>query len=89
MGRISIDVSDEEHKRLKALAALKGVSLKDFLLGSALQTTTDSEEEALGELESILLARIQRAEQGGVSTETVDGIFESVRLKKGIAPSNG
>jgi uncharacterized protein (DUF1778 family) len=32
VSRISIDVSDEEHRKLKAMAALKGQSLKDFLL---------------------------------------------------------
>ena len=33
MSRISIDVTDSEHKKLKALAALKGRSIKDYVLG--------------------------------------------------------
>ena len=32
MSRISIDVSTEEHRKLKAFAALQGKSMKDYLL---------------------------------------------------------
>jgi len=32
MSRISIDVTDDEHKRLKAMAALRGKSIKDYVL---------------------------------------------------------
>lgn len=32
MGRISIDVTDDEHKKLKAMAALRGKSIKDYVL---------------------------------------------------------
>lgn len=33
MSRISIDVTPEEHRKLKAIAALKGKTMKDYLLG--------------------------------------------------------
>ncbi len=36
MSRISIDVSDQGHRKLKALAALRGQSIKDFVLERAL-----------------------------------------------------
>lgn len=36
MGRISIDVTDQEHRQLKALAALRGQSVKDFVLAQTL-----------------------------------------------------
>ena len=32
MSRISIDVTDAEHRKLKTLAALQGQSAKDFVL---------------------------------------------------------
>jgi hypothetical protein len=32
MSRISIDVTDGEHKKLKAMAALRGKSIKDYVL---------------------------------------------------------
>jgi uncharacterized protein (DUF1778 family) len=80
MSRISIDVSDEEHRKLKAMAALKGQSLKDFLLQRALgETTQNDEDSALVELVSFLDARVQRAEKEGVSLRTVDEIFRQAR----------
>lgn len=55
MPRLSIDIPAETHKRLKAMAALEGVSLKDYVLSRALSddpmTQTGSGEltEALQE----------------------------------------
>ena len=69
MSRISIDVSEEEHKRLKALAALKGVTLKEYMLQSALEHPGQDEEEALAELEGLLQARIKRAKESGPSSK--------------------
>jgi len=76
MSRISIDVTEEEHKRLKALAALKGISLKDYLLKSALDSRDEDEEKALAELEAFLDDRIRRANAGKISRRTVGDIFK-------------
>ena len=89
MSRISIDVTEEEHKRLKALAALQGVTLKEYLLKSALGAREEEEEKALAGLEAFLQARIRRAEKVGVSTRSVDEIFDSVCTDKGISQQNG
>ena len=32
MPRLSIDITPEEHQKLKAIAALKGESIKDYVL---------------------------------------------------------
>ena len=32
MPRLSIDITSEEHQKLKAIAALKGQSIKDYVL---------------------------------------------------------
>lgn len=74
MSRISIDVSAEDHKRLKALAALQGVSLKDYLLRSALPSDGDKEE--LAELEVFLDERMRQAKAGMISKRTVGEIFQ-------------
>ena len=79
MSRISIDVTVEEHKRLKAMAALQGQSIKEFVLSRTLTDYEDSDEaEALKELEAMLSARMERAETMGASTRTVDDIFQGV-----------
>ena len=78
ISRISIDVTPDEHKKLKALAALQGQSIKDFVLDRTLRETHEDEESAVAELVAILDARIERAKKEGVSHRTVDDIFTEV-----------
>jgi uncharacterized protein (DUF1778 family) len=45
MARINVDLDDELHRKVKATAALKGVTLKDFVLSTlqgAVQDTSPS-----------------------------------------------
>jgi Antitoxin ParD len=58
MSRISIDVSPEEHRKLKAIAALRGKSMKDYLLEGKMVLGPANHEKALVELEALLDARI-------------------------------
>ena len=82
MSRISIDVTPEEHRKLKALAALQGRSLKDFVIERTLGANADkSQESALKELESLLDERIQSAQAGAISRRKVSSIL----LKKNNA----
>jgi len=76
MSRISIDVTERQHKRLKALAALKGVSLKDYLIENALDSHGKDEETALAELEGFLDDRLRKARAGKVSRRKVSEIFK-------------
>jgi Antitoxin ParD len=77
MSRLSIDVTAEQHQRLKALAALKGLSIKQFVLASTLGA--EGVDTALTELEALLEHRAQRAKSEGTATRTVDEIFERAR----------
>jgi len=77
MRRISIDVTDAEHAKLKALAALKGQSIKDFVLS---RTIGDAElAPHLAELEALLDERIDRARAEGTSDRSVKDVFERAR----------
>lgn len=78
MSRISIDVTREEHQRLKALAAIQGKSIKEYVLERTLAAEQSDEQTALIELETILDQRIRRAESGDISNQTVQEIFEEV-----------
>jgi hypothetical protein len=81
MNRISIEISPEEHKRLKALAALEGQSIEEFVLCRTLAAARGSDEEqAVLALEAILEERIRKAEAGEVSDQTVSEVFEEVYL---------
>lgn len=71
MSRISIDVTQEEHQKLKAVAALKGMSIKDYVLERTLGENGD--DGALKELESLLDKRIA----GKPGKRTVRQIFDA------------
>jgi hypothetical protein len=77
MNGISIDVTPEEHQKLKALAALQGKSIKEYVIERTLGGDGDeTQEAALEELESILDERIRNAQSGSTSRRTVGGIFK-------------
>jgi hypothetical protein len=78
--RLSIEVTPEQHQRLKAAAALQGKSIKDYVLE---RTLPDFEEQAaLQELETFLKPRIEAAENGKFSTKSVDEIFDEVEQEE-------
>lgn len=81
MSRISIDVTAKEHQKIKAMAALQGKSIKEFVLGSTLGAV--GVDAALAELEAILDERIERAKSEGPSGATVEEIFERARVTLG------
>jgi len=74
--RISIDVTPGQHKRLKALAALSGKSIKDYVLGRTLLQS--GEDAALSELEGLLAPRIQSARAGQLLEDSVEAVFDEV-----------
>jgi hypothetical protein len=84
MRRLSIEMTPEQHHRLKAIAALRGKSIKDYVLERVLPPPLPeirgiSEHEALRQLEAFLEPRIAAAERGEVSTKSVEQIFDEVR----------
>ena len=62
MPRLSIDISAHEHQQLKAMAALKGQSIKDYVLSRALVDMPDpatmTDEKALAALKALLAPRL-------------------------------
>ena len=82
MRRLSIEVTPEQHQRLKAIAALSGKTIKDYVLERALPPLPEidalSEEEALHTLETFLKPRLDAAERGEVVAKSVEQIFEEV-----------
>jgi len=71
--RLSIEVSTEQHQRLKAVAALSGQTIKDYVLERVLpDLSSEKEDQALRQLEAFLEPRLQ--EKG--MHKTVKQIFE-------------
>jgi hypothetical protein len=80
MSRLSIEITPEQHQCLKAVAALSGKSIKDYVLDRLLPTFSD-DAKALHELEQFLQPRIAAAKRGSVSKKSVKQIFDEVRKK--------
>lgn len=86
MSRLSIEITPEQHSRLKACAALRGQSIKDYVLERALPPLpvdeTLTEEEALRQLEAFLKPRIESAKRGEFVHKSVEQIFEEVHSEQ-------
>jgi uncharacterized protein (DUF1778 family) len=80
--RLSIEVTPEQHARLKAVAALHGQSIKDYVLERVLppplETEPLSEEDALRQLEALLKPRVEAARRGEFVAKSVEQIFAEV-----------
>jgi Antitoxin ParD len=85
MSRISIEVTPEEHQRLKAFAALRGQTIKDYILERSLPQLSGeglTEEEAMSQLEQFLLPRIEEAQRGEFSSKDFDGIIAEAKAER-------
>ena len=86
MPRLSIDLSPQEHRQLKTMAALKDQSIKDYVLSRALVDMPDpatmTDEEALQALKQLLAPRLAQAEAGDVVTATADDIKRDAKMRR-------
>lgn len=73
MSRLTIDVTEQQHKALKAMAALAGKSIKQYALKRLFPS---SEEQAMQELKTQLQGRMVAAERGEISALSADEITE-------------
>lgn len=75
MSRLSIELTPEEHQKIKAIAALQGRSIRDYVLERILPSESDN-MAALQELEAFLTPRIKDAENGKTISSSAHEIFE-------------
>lgn len=75
MSRLTIDMTDQQHQSLKALAALQGKTIKQYALERLLPAQSDS-DQAWDELKALLGQRIAEGLAGGVSSKSVDEILD-------------
>lgn len=83
MKRITIEVTEQQSHRLKALAALQGKSIKEFILASTIGTEAG---EALAELETLLRERAAQVDAGEVSNRSVEAIFADAAEQRSARP---
>lgn len=78
MSRLVIDVSGEQHQKIKVLAALQGKSVKDYVLGKLFPEAGTDEDQAWEELYSILSDRIEAAENNPPSEKTFEQLTKDI-----------
>ena len=88
MPRLSIDITPEEHKKLKAIATLRGQSIKDYVLkrtlGEAPALDGMTEDEAFSALAKFLEPRVDQARRGEVSDKSIKDIRRDARKQAGL-----
>ncbi len=75
MSRLVIDVTGEQHQQIKALAALHGKTIKDYIMEKVFPI---DEDIAMEELNSILLSRIQEAQNTGITSLSFDEVTDKI-----------
>ena len=75
MRRLTLDITDQQHQSLKALAALQGKTIKQYALERLFPGDTDG-ERAWEELKTMVTVRINDGLAGKLSTKTVNEILE-------------
>jgi len=75
MSRLTIDITDQQHQNLKALAALQGKTIKQYAV-ERLFPGHGGEDQAWQELKTLLGRRIADGLAGEVSTESIGTIVD-------------
>jgi hypothetical protein len=75
MARLTIDMTNQEHQALKAMAALEGKTIKQFTL-ERLFSVDNSGSEALEPIKALLAERVAQAQRGELADGSVMEIAE-------------
>lgn len=75
MSRLTIDITEQQHQSIKALAALQGKSIREYAIERLFPAS--DEERALGELKALLEQRLASAAAGEVVSSSLTDIAEA------------
>ena len=75
MSRLTIDISDQQHQSLKAMAALQGKTIRQYALERLFPDDADG-EKAWQELKTLLGARIDESLAGKVSGKRIGEVLD-------------
>ena len=75
MSRLTIDISEQQHQSLKALAALQGKTIKQYAIERLFPGNIDN-DPAWQELRGVLTARINDGLAGKVSDRSIGDILD-------------
>lgn len=74
MSRLTIDMTDQQHQSLKALAALQGKTIKQYALERLLPGNLDA-DQAWQELRDLLEVRVKEGLDGKISSKSIGTIL--------------
>lgn len=75
MSRLTIDLSDQQHQSLKALAALQGKTIRQYAIERLFPAPAE-DDQAWQELKSLLGQRIAEGLSGKVSASSLAAIVD-------------
>ncbi|CDZ39717.1 Protein ParD [Neorhizobium galegae bv. officinalis] len=75
MSRLTIEITDQQHQSLKALAALQGKTIKQYALERLFPGDANA-DQAWQELKTLLGNRINDGLAGKVSTRSISAILD-------------
>lgn len=75
MSRLTIDITDQQHQSLKALAAMQGKTIRQYAIERLFPGRT-GEDDAWQELKTLLGRRISEGLAGKVSAKSIDAIVD-------------
>lgn len=75
MSRLTIDVTEQQHQALKALAALEGKTIKQYTL-ERLFPENISQQQALQQLQALLAERLAEAQRGELAQGSISELAE-------------
>jgi hypothetical protein len=75
MSRLTIDMTDQQHQSLKALAALQGKTIKQYALERLFPGDTDA-DQAWQELKALLGGRINAGLAGNLTAKSIGEILD-------------
>ncbi len=80
MSRLTIDITNQQHQSLKALAALQGKTIKQYALERLFPGDADA-NQAWEELRTLLGTRIYEGLVGNVSAKSISEILDEELTK--------
>jgi hypothetical protein len=77
MSRLTVELTGEQHQQIKAMAAVQGKSMKEYVLEKLFPVSPSSDDrQAWKTLQTLLSKRVAEAEDGAISRKTFEQITE-------------
>ncbi|NEP62292.1 MAG: antitoxin [Symploca sp. SIO2G7] len=84
MSRLTVELTGEQHQQIKAMAAMQGKSIKEYVLERLFPVEVNQDEQqAWDALKSLLSERVAAAKRGEISNKTFEQITEETLQELG------